>query len=112
MTVKPKKLELKAAIVHITGFDPLDTEVQNRLVPAGTQWDALALETSGYQVDDDVEPTAEPLTVEGVAWEIDPENPTNEGNSAYNPEIGSYCLPPFCPRGTSWKPAWSCRKSM
>ena len=90
-------------VVRITGFDPLDAEVQNCLVPAGTEWDALALPgtlgASGYTVADDVEPVAEAMTVEGVTWEIDPENPANDGNSAYDPEIGSYCLTPVLPQG-------------
>ena len=90
-------------VILITDFDSLDAEVQNRLVPAGTEWDALALpatlRASGYLVTDDTEQLPEALTVKGITWEIDPDNELNDGNSTYSPEIGSYCLTPVLPEG-------------
>lgn len=87
--------------VCITGFDPLDEEIQNRRVPAGTKWDDLALPDTlaarGYRVSDGEDSKEETMTVEDVVWEIDPDHLANDGNSIYNPGIGSYCLTPILP---------------
>ena len=95
--------ETDKTVIRITDFDALDTGVQNRLVPAGTEWEDLALpvtlRASGYPVTGDAEPQPEALTVEGVSWEIDPDNELNDGNDTYSPEIGSYCLTPVLPEG-------------
>lgn len=90
-------------VTRIMDFDILGTEVQNRLVPAGTEWEALALPVTlrakGYILADDTDPQPEPLTVKGITWEIDPDHELNDGNGTYSPEIGSYCLTPVLPQG-------------
>ncbi len=90
-------------VTRITDFDTLDSEVQNRLVPAGTEWEALALpvtlRTEGYILADDTDPQPEPLTVKGIIWEIDPDHELNDGNGTYSSDIGSYCLTPVLPQG-------------
>ena len=90
-----------AAVIRITGFDELDMEEQNRLVPAGTEQSDLnlpvTLKASGYTAKGDAVPVTESLLVEGVTWEIDPDNWANDGNSEYHPEMGSYCFTPILP---------------
>lgn len=100
-----------AATIAITAFDKLDEAVQNQSVPAGTPLEELKLPAtlgvSAYTVTaDTASPGAEQdsheaaaLTIEGVAWKLDPKNEINDGGSVYNPEGGFYCFTPVLPDG-------------
>lgn len=109
-------LIIGAGSITITAFDELEETVREQAVPAGTELPALnlpkALAATGYAVDDnttesdtgtpsDAAPVTTPaaITIEGVTWELDPENEINAGNSTYDPAQGTYCFTPVLPEG-------------
>lgn len=65
-------------------------------VATDTAVEQLNLPTELYATS---EAMPEAIIIAGVTWQIDPANMVNDGNSAYDPQGGTYCFTPLLPTG-------------